>query len=147
MSIEENKAIIRRQIEEMWNKGKLELVDEFFTSDFVGHDPFSSEEIQGPEGFKQFVATSRASLPDLHMRIEDQVAEGDRVATRYLISGTHEGEIQGIPPTGNWVEVSGTGIDRISGGKIAESWEHYDALGMLQQLGVIPSPEEQASQD
>ena len=143
MSIaENNKAIVRRQIEEMWNKGNLDLAQEFFTSDFVGHDPFLSEEIHGPEGFKEFVATSRASLPDLHMRIEDQIAEGDRVATRYVIFGTYEGEVQGIRATGKRVEVSGTGIDRLSGGKIAESWEHYDALGMLQQLGVVPSPEE-----
>jgi len=131
----------------MWNKVNLDLADEFFSSDFVGHDPFSSEEIRGPEGFKQYVATGRASLPDLHMRIEDQIAEGDRVATRYVISGTHDGEMEGIPATGKQVEVSGTGIDRISGGKIAESWEHYDALGMLQQLGVIPSLEEEAPQD
>jgi len=121
MSIEENKANVRRQIEEMWNKGNLDLAEEFFTPDFVSHDPFSSEEIRGPEGFKQFVATSRAPFPDLHMRIEDQIAEGDRVATRYVISGTQEGEVQGMPASSKRIEVSGTGIDRISGGKYAES--------------------------
>ena len=141
MSAEENKAFVRRQIEETWNKGNLDFVDEGFTSDFVKHDPLSPEEIRGPEGFKENVATTRMAFPDFHVRIVDQLAEGDLVATRYIISGTHEGALAGIPPSGNRIEVAGTGVDRFSGGKIAESWEMYDTLGMMQQLGVIPSPE------
>ncbi len=92
------------------------------------------------------VATARSAFPDTHIRIEDQVAEGDLVATRYVFSGTQEGEMEGIPPTGNRVEFSGISIDRFSGGKLAETWDNYDALGMMQQLGVIPSPEEQQEQ-
>jgi steroid delta-isomerase-like uncharacterized protein len=145
---EENKAFVRRQIEETWNKGNLDFADDGFTSDFVQHDPASPEGIRGPEGFKQNVATIRSAFPDLHMEIVDQIAEGDRVATRYMITGTQEGEISGIPATGNRIEVAGTGVDYFSGGKIAESWEYYDVMGMMLQLGVIPPapPDEQPAQ-
>jgi steroid delta-isomerase-like uncharacterized protein len=143
VSAEENKALSRRVIEEMFNKGNLDVADEILAPDYVDHDPASPEEIRGPEGLKAFVATVRSTFPDMHIRIEDQVAEGDLVAMRYVASGTQEGEMGGIPPTGNWAEMSGISIDRFSGGKLAETWDNYDALGMMQQLGVIPSPEEQ----
>lgn len=132
---------MRHQIEEMWNKGYVEAAEEFFTTDFVSHDPANPEEVHGPEGFRQYVSTVREAFPDYHLRIEDQIAEGDKVATRYVITCTHEGEIQGIAPTGPYVEITGTGIDRLSDGKVAEFWEIYDALGLMQQLGIIPSPE------
>jgi steroid delta-isomerase-like uncharacterized protein len=140
VSTEENKATVRRQIEETWNRGNLDYADECFTSDFVKHDPLSAEEIRGPDGFKHNVATTRAAFPDFHVEIVTQLAEGDLVATRYVVSGTQEGELEGMPPSGNRIEVAGTGVDRFSGGKIAESWEMYDTLGMMQQLGVIPQP-------
>ena len=146
MSAEENKALARRVIEEMFNKGNLDVADEVLALDYVDHDPASPEEIRGPGGFKRFVATARSAFPDTHVRIEDQVAEGDLVATRYVYSGTQEGELEGIPPTGNRVEFSGIIIDRFSGGKLAESWDNYDALGVMQQLGVIPSSEEEQQQ-
>jgi steroid delta-isomerase-like uncharacterized protein len=141
MSTEERKAFVRHQIEELWNKGNLDAADECFTSVFVSHDPASPEPIRGPEGFKQNVAAVRAAFPDFHMQIVDQLAEGDRVVTRYLTTGTQKGELTGIPPTGKRVEVDGMGIDYFSGGKIAESWEYYDVMGIMQQLGVIPYPE------
>ena len=144
MSTEERKAFERRLIEELWNKGNLDFAEECFTSDYVYHDPASPEEIRGPEGFKQNVAAVRAAFPDFHMQIVDQVAEGDRVVTRYVTTGTQEGELTGIPPTGKRVEVAGMGIDYFSGGKIAESWEYYDVMGIMQQLGVIPYPEQPA---
>ena len=84
----------------------------------------------------------RSAFPDVHMQIEDQIAEGDRVATRWVASGTHEGDLMGINPTGNRVTVAGMTIDRIADGQIAETWDNYDALGMMQQVGAIPSPEE-----
>jgi steroid delta-isomerase-like uncharacterized protein len=142
VSAEENKALARRAIEEMFNEGNLDVADELLAPDYVDHDASSPEEIRGPEGFKRFVATARSAFPDTHVRIEEQVAEGDLVATRYVFSGTQEGELEGIPPTGNRVEFSGISIDRISGGKLAETWDNYDAMGMMQQLGVIPSPEQ-----
>jgi steroid delta-isomerase-like uncharacterized protein len=141
VSIEERKAFVRRQIDELWNKGNLDAADECFTSDFVSHDPANPEGIRGPEGFKQNVAAVRSAFPDFHTRIVDQVAEGDRVVTRYVTTGTHRGELAGIPPTGKRVEVAGMGIDYFSGGKISESWEYYDVLGMMQQMGAIPYPE------
>jgi steroid delta-isomerase-like uncharacterized protein len=141
MSTEERKAFVRRQIEQLWNKGNLEAAEECFTSEFVGRDPASLEEIRGPEGFKQNVAAVRAAFPDFHMQIVDQVAEGDRVVTRYVTTGTQKGELAVIPPTGKRVEVAGMGIDYFSGGKICESWEYYDVMGIMQQLGVIPYPE------
>lgn len=144
MSAEENKAFVRRQIEETWNKGNLDFADEGFTSDFVQYDPANPEGIHGPDGFKQNVAQMRSAFPDLHMEIVDQIAEGDRVATRYVIRGTQEGDLPNIPATGKRIEVWGTGVDYFSGGKIAESWEHYDVMGIMQQLGVIPPPEQPA---
>jgi predicted ester cyclase len=97
MLADERKAFVRRQIEELWNKGNLDAADECYTSDYVSHDPASPEEIRGPVGFKQNVAAVRAAFPDFHMQIVDQVAEGDRVVTRYVTTGTQEGELTGIP--------------------------------------------------
>lgn len=142
MSTEENKAITRRLIEEVWNQGNLGLADELVAPDYVGHDPASPDEHRGPEGLKQFAATTRSSFPDWHMRIEEQVAEGDLVATRWTATGTQKGEMAGIPPTGKRVQMPGTSIDRFSGGKLVETWDSYDALGTMVQLGVIPLPEE-----
>jgi steroid delta-isomerase-like uncharacterized protein len=144
MSTEERKAFVRRMMEELWNKGNLDFADEALTSDFVKYEPASPEGIRGPEGFKQNVAAVRSAFPDFHDKIVDQVAEGDQVVTRYVTSGTQEGELAGIPPTGKWVEVAGMGIDYFSGEKIAETWEYYDVLGMMQQMGVIPYPEQPA---
>lgn len=141
MSTEENKAYVRRQIDELWNKGNLDAADECFTPDFVGHDPVNPEEIRGPDGFRQSVAATRSAFPNFHVEIIDQVAEGDKVVTRYVTSGTHQGELPGIRPTGKRIEVAGMGIDYFSEGKIAESWEYYDVMGMMQQMGVIPYPE------
>jgi steroid delta-isomerase-like uncharacterized protein len=128
VSIEERKAFVRRKIEELWNKGDLDAADEYFTSDFVSHDPASPEEIRGPERVKQNVTAVRSAFPDFHVEIVDQVAEGDKVVTRYVTTGTPEGELADIPPTGKRLEVAGMGIDYFSGGKIAESWEFLGAL-------------------
>jgi steroid delta-isomerase-like uncharacterized protein len=143
VSAEENKALSRRVMTELFNEGNLDVADELLAPDYVDHDPASPQEMRGPEGFKRFVATMRSAFPDTHVRIEDEVAEGDLVATRWTATGTQEGEMEGIPPTGNRAEVSGIMIDRFSGGKLAETWDNYDALGMMRQLGVIPSSEEQ----
>ena len=84
----------------------------------------------------------RNAFPDVQMHVEDQVAEGDMVVTRWIASGTHQGEVMGIAPTGNRVTMAGTNIERVVNGKIEETWDNYDALGMMQQIGAIPSPEE-----
>ena len=99
-----------------------------------------SELDRGPEDVKRFMGEFRSAFPDFHTTIEDQIAEGDRVATRWTMRGTHEGEFRGIPATGNQISVTGIGIFRFSDGKVVESWDNFDQLGMMQQLGVVPSP-------
>lgn len=142
MSAEQNKALMRRVMEEIFNEGNLDLVDELFAPDYVDHDPNMPEDVRGPEGFKEFVSAYRASCSDLHIEVEDQVAEGDKVTTRWTATGTHDGDLWGIPPTGNRVRVAGMEISRISGGKVAETWDSYDVMGLMQQIGAIPSPEQ-----
>jgi steroid delta-isomerase-like uncharacterized protein len=140
---EENKAIARRALEEVFSgQGDLDVADELFAPNYVGHDPASPEDIRGPEGVKEFASMYRNAFPDVLMSVEDQVAEGDKVVTRWIASGTHQGDMMGIAPTGNRVTVAGTSIERIVNGKIEETWDNYDALGMMEQIGAIPSPEE-----
>jgi steroid delta-isomerase-like uncharacterized protein len=140
MPDEQAKAFVRRQIDELWNRGNLDFAVECFTEDFVGHDPAIPEGVHGPEGFKQNVATTRTAFPDFRVEIVDQVAEGDRVVTRYVTTGTQQGEVEGLPPTGRRVAVAGMGIDYFREGKICESWEYYDVMGTMQQLGMIVVP-------
>jgi steroid delta-isomerase-like uncharacterized protein len=141
MSDQENKDIIRRGFEEIFNQGKLDAVSEFFTPDFVSHDPALPEDLHGPEEFKQFAAMYRNAFPDLHITIEDQFAKEDKVVTRFTSRGTHQGEFEGITATGQRIAVEGISIDRMVDGKSAEAWTIVDTMGMMQQLGVIPSPE------
>ena len=140
MSAEKNKALFRRYVEEAWGKGNVEVADEIFASRYVSHQPDGSEEERGPEVVKQFLRQYRGAFPDLQITIEDQIAEGDKVATRWSSRGTHQGEFRGIAPTGNEVALTGIGIFRFSEGKVVESWDNFDQLGMMQQLGVVPSP-------
>jgi steroid delta-isomerase-like uncharacterized protein len=137
MSTEANKALARRVLEEMFNKGNLDVADELLAPDYVDHDPTLPEDVHGPEGFKQYVATYRAAFPDLHVQIEDQIAEGDRVATRWTGTGTHNGELAGIAPTGKRVTLPGMEIVRIVNGKLVEGWESYDSGTLMRQLGVM----------
>ena len=144
MSTEENKALVRREIEELFNHtGNLDVAEEVYGPYFVSHDPTMPEGIHGVEGARQFAAGMRSAFPDLTCAIEDQVAEGDKVVSRWRATGTHQGETEEMgPPTGNRMEITGISIERISEGKVVESWDNYDAMGMMQQLGFIPSPEE-----
>jgi steroid delta-isomerase-like uncharacterized protein len=139
---EENKAVVRRFLEEIFTGGNLELVEELFAPHYVLHDPSVPGEVRGPEGIKQYVGMYRGAYPDTRFTVEDQIAEGDEVVTRWTGRGTHQGELMGIPPTGQEVTVTGIEFDRVSGGKLEETWVNYDAMGMMQQLGVIPQPEQ-----
>jgi predicted ester cyclase len=142
MSAEQNKASSRRVIEEVFNKGKLEVLDEVADSNVVAHqaDGEGGNDIKGREELKQFVKMYLAAFPDLRFTVEDQIAEGDKVVTRWSSEGTHKGELMGIPPTGKHVAgVTGITIDRYSGGKSVESWGNWDTLGLMQKLGVIPA--------
>jgi steroid delta-isomerase-like uncharacterized protein len=135
---EQNKMVVRRAIEEVYNQGKLDVVDELVSSDFVAHT--TSEDIHGSAGMRQFVASLRQAFPDLHMTIQDQVAEGDKVVTRWTARGTHSGEFHGIPPTGKKGSLTGINIDRVVDSKAVECWTSTDDLGLLQQLGAVPTP-------
>jgi steroid delta-isomerase-like uncharacterized protein len=140
MSAEENKATVRRFLEEAFGGGKTELVDEVLHSDFVCYDPNSeSGEIRGADTIKGEIDYFRSAVPDLTYTVEDQVAEGDKVVTRYTASGTHQGEFFGVAGTGNRVEFTGIQIDRFDeSGKLVEEWPEYDLLGAMRQLGAIP---------
>ena len=143
MSTEENRAVALRELEELYNQGgNLDAAEEIYTPDFVGHEPAVGD-IRGVEGAKQFAASMRQAFPDLSCTVEDQVAEGDKVVTRWSARGTHQGETEDLgPATGNRMEITGISIERFSDGKVAESWDNYDAMGMMQQLGLVPEPEQ-----
>jgi predicted ester cyclase len=111
-------------------------VDEMMTADCISHWP--GEDFRGPEGFKEAVKRSRNAFPDLHITIEDVLAEGDKIATRWTLRGTQKGELRGIAPTNKQVTVPGIIVTREANGKTAEEWKSYDVMGMMQQLGVIP---------
>jgi len=137
-----NKEMVRRVFEELWNKGNLSMADELLATDFVAHHQRNpDEDRKGIEAEKQYITSVRSAFPDLKFTIEDQVAEGDKVATRWVVNATNTGAYRGQPATNKHVMVTGTGISRIANGKIAEAWSNYDELGLMQQLGVIPTPE------
>ena len=130
----------RRFFKEVWTDGKLDLVDELFAPDYVGHSAGSEGPIQGPEGVKEYVGGLLAAFPDLGMTVEDQIADGDSVATRWTARGTHGGDLMGIEATGRTATVTGITIQRIRDGKIVAGWTNWDTLGLLGQLGVAPQP-------
>jgi steroid delta-isomerase-like uncharacterized protein len=138
---EKNKVLERRAWEEVWNQGNLAAVDDIFATNYIGHNP-GMPPVSGTEGYKQFFTIYSTAFPDMHYAIEDMVAEGDKVATRWTMTGTHQGELMGIPPTGVRITVTGISMSRFADGKLAEGWNSYDILGMMQQLGVIPLPGE-----
>jgi steroid delta-isomerase-like uncharacterized protein len=143
MSTEENKAVARRELEELYNQGgSLDAAEEIYALDFVGHEPTIGD-IRGVEGAKRYAATMRLAFPDLSCTVEDQVAEADKVVTRWSAQGTHQGETEDLgPATGNRMQITGISIERFSEGRVAESWDSFDALGMMQQLGLVPEPEQ-----
>jgi steroid delta-isomerase-like uncharacterized protein len=142
MLLETNKTISRRFFEEAFGKGNLNVLDEIIASDHVNSGPGALPELPtGPEGAKQLVTVYRNAFPDVRFTVDEQIAEGDNVVTRWTADGTHKGELQGIPATGKSSTVTGIAVDRIVNGKIAETWGIFDQFGMMHQLGVIPMPE------
>jgi steroid delta-isomerase-like uncharacterized protein len=142
MSAEENKALARRWVEELFNEGNLDVADEILAPNFVLHASFDPEELRSPEAVKQFVSAYRNAFLDGHTTIEDQIAEGDEAVNRWTATGTHQGEFQGIAATGNQMTVMGIDIIRISGDKLVEGWVELDGLSWMQQLGAVPAPEQ-----
>src|SRR5215204_7570921 len=135
---EENKALVRRQEEELFGGGNLDVADEIYAPDYVGHDPSNPEDVRGLQAAKRAAADYRRAFPDLRVTVEDLIAEGDKVAARLRVRGTHLGDLNGIAPTGRRVDFTGIVMSRVEGGRIAEDWANFDDLGMMRQLGVIP---------
>ncbi len=134
---EENKDLARRSWEMLVNQQNRDAIDELYTADLVWHEP--DQDVRGSEEAKQFLGMYLSAFPDVRVTVEDEIAEEDKVVTRWTIRGTHQGEIEEFgPPTGRQVEIKGITIHRIEGGKIAEEWERYDNLGVMQQLGLVP---------
>jgi|ERR671934_1699371 steroid delta-isomerase-like uncharacterized protein len=138
MAVDDNKEIVRRFGEEPW-RGNIDVIDELASPDYVGHDTALPEDLRGPAALKQFVNDYLAAFPDGQITIDEQIAEGDLVASRWTGRGTHRGELMGIAPTGKQVTVTGINISRVVEGKVVEEWSNWDTLGMLQQLGAVPS--------
>ena len=137
MGAEDNKALSRQFITEVFNNGKYGVADELLAENFAAH---SSGNDQGRDEFKQMIMAFRGAFPDYNCTIDDQIAEDDQVATRWTFHGTQTGPLMGVPPTGRQVEVTGVAIDRVVNGQLVESWLELDMNRMLQQLGVAPLP-------
>jgi steroid delta-isomerase-like uncharacterized protein len=138
MSAEEHKVVVRRYIEEAWNKGNVGIIDELMAAHYarymgVGAPPLDRE------GQKQRILGFRRAFPDLRLEVEDMVAEGAKVSFRLVLRGTHRGEFLRVPPTGTMIQVGAVDIARFEGCKIVEQWGQTDLLGLMQQLGAIPS--------
>jgi steroid delta-isomerase-like uncharacterized protein len=134
---EENKALERRMYEEIFNKKNMAAVEQFFATDWVCH-PLPPGMPPGLDGMKQWHALMNKAFPDMQVKLEDIVAEGDKMACRWAATATHKGEFMGMPSTNKQVTITGLHIDRIASGKIAETWNYSDMMGVMQQLGMKP---------
>jgi steroid delta-isomerase-like uncharacterized protein len=135
---EQNKAVVRRLFEELWNKGNLSVADQLFTPNYTHHDSSSPDFGHGPESERKRATLYRTAFPDLRLTIEDLIAEGDTVMARWSCHGTHRGSLNEIGPTGKQFTISGVTIARFVNGKLSEGFVNWDALGLMQQLGVVP---------
>ena len=138
---EQNKAVVRRTFEELWNKGNLSIADELFAPNYDHHDPSTPDVGRGPESEKKRATLYRNAFPDLRLTVEGLVAEGETVVARWSCHGTHKGELNGIAPTGKQFTISGVTIAHFENGKMVEGWVNWDALGLMQQLGLVPEIE------
>ena len=138
MGAAENKAVLASFVEEVINEGQLERADDLVAVDFVELDPLPGQQ-QGREGLKQVISAFRTAFPDIRWVIEEMVAEGDKVFSRFTWHGTHRGEFFGVPATGRQISVMGMVVDRVVAGKMVESQILMDSLSMMRQLGVIPA--------
>ena len=143
MSTEQNKTTAGRWFRDIIMQGQLAVADEIFAANHIIHDPHAppSGWPDGPEGLKMVASVFGGGFSDWDITLDDQIAEGDKVATRWIASATHTGSLQGMPPTGKSVRVTGVNVMRFAEGKIVESWFNFDMLSLLQQLGAIATPE------
>lgn len=137
MTLKENKALIRRYLEEVFNKGNHDAIDKFFAAHSIDHNAPPGSPL-GFDFMKQFHTVARAAIPDIRITVNDLIAEGDKVVCRFTANGTQQGEFMGIPPTGKQFTIMEIRIYRIVDGKIVECWGLFDQMSMMQQLGVIP---------
>jgi predicted ester cyclase len=137
----ENREIVRRLNDDVWQEGKVELIDELYTEDYHEHNAALPEDIHGRDGNREKLAMFHSAFSDITVTTEDLIAEGDKVAVRDRFTAVHDGEFMGAEPTGNRIEVQGMVIYRIEDGKAAEAWVQADMMGMMQQLGLAPEPE------
>jgi steroid delta-isomerase-like uncharacterized protein len=139
MSAESNLANARRIVDEAWNQRRLDVLDEVLSPDFVNHDPADPEDVRGIDAIKERVRGYHTAMPDLVVTIEEAFASGDLVATRWNARGTNEGELAGMPATHKQMNITGMSIDRFDAdGKLRETWDQWDNLGFMTQLGLIP---------
>jgi steroid delta-isomerase-like uncharacterized protein len=137
MSAEESKAIMRR-FWDAWEQGNVDLLDELLAPEYINHILAAPDLPPGPEGVKEVVSMFHSAMPDLRVVIEDMIAEGEKVATRYALEGTHRGHLFGAAPTGKRLSIKSITLERVSDGKIKEHWRNTDEVDMMRQLGVIP---------
>jgi steroid delta-isomerase-like uncharacterized protein len=140
---EENKELVKRVLEEAFSRGDVDVLEEVLADDFVAHapsEPGHGAETQDRERLAEEIERNREAFPDMTFTVEEIVAEGDTVAVRWSARGTHEGELMGMEPTGEAVDMRGMNFLHIENGKIAEDWVLWDSLGMMQQLGIGPEP-------
>lgn len=137
-AVTQHLKVMSRIWNEIWNQAALQVSDEVFAKDYLGHLPTMT--VHGPEEFKNLVKVYLGAFPDMHLTVEDASATGDRVTVRWISRGTHLGPMIGIPASQNKIEVMGISIFRMAGGQVAEEWEGFDTFGMMQQIGAIPTP-------
>jgi steroid delta-isomerase-like uncharacterized protein len=132
-----NKNVVRRLFEEVWNKGNQQVADELFAPTYTHHDSSTPDGGRGPDGEKRRATMYRNAFPDIRFNVEDLIAEGENVIARWSCNGTHKGELNGIAPTNKHFTITGISIARFTSGKMSEGWVSWDALGMMQQLGIV----------
>lgn len=137
MGIAENKALIRKIFDQGMNQRDGQVFDECLTADFVNHD--MPAPTPGPEGFRQVLGMFQSAFPDMHVTVEEILAEGDKVVTRGVFTGTHKGEFMGLPPSGASIQVKFIDIWRIENNRAAENWVRLDQVGLMQQVGALPA--------
>jgi steroid delta-isomerase-like uncharacterized protein len=136
----QNKTVVRRLFDELWNKGNMLVADEIIAPTYLHHDDSTPDLGKGPESEKKRVNLYRTAFHDLRLSIEDLLAEGETVVARWSCRGVHKGELNDIAPTGKQFAITGVTIARFSNGKIVEGFVNWDALGLMRQLGVVPEP-------
>jgi len=137
---EQNKTVVRRLFDELWNKGNLQVADEIFAPAYQHHDASTPDLGKGPDSEKKRVNMYRTAFHDLRLNMEDLLADGETVVARWSCRGVHKGELNGIAPTGKQVAITGVTIVHFTNGKIVEGFVNWDALGLMRQLGVVPEP-------